>query len=192
VLVVRAVFAGARAHTARPWMGKNAIHAAAPVLARLATHESDVVDVDGLAYREAMQVVRMDGGIPDKYNVVPDTCSLVVNRRFAPCYTPDDAEAQVRSLLRGADAVEVLQAQAGAPPALGEPLVRAFVDAGSLPVRPKLGWTDVARFAGRGVPALNFGPGDPEIAHTRDEHVTRSSLEHAYGVLARFVGLTSS
>jgi succinyl-diaminopimelate desuccinylase len=189
VLVVEARFDGERAHTARPWMGRNAIHRASDVLARLALHESDVVDVDGLEYREAMQVVRIDGGIAGKYNVVPDRCTLAVNRRFAPCYSPADAEEQVAKLLTGADEVTVLQAQAGALPNLTDPLVAEFVRGLDLPVRPKLGWTDVARFAARGVPALNFGPGDPTISHTAGEFVTRASLEHAYDTLARFVGV---
>ena len=140
----------------------------------------DLVDVDGLEYRESLQVVRVDGGIEGKHNVVPDSCAIVVGRRFAPCYTVDDAEEQVRSLLEGADAVEVLQAQPAAPPNLTNPLVAEFVEGLALPVRPKLGWTDVARFASRGVPAVNSGPGDPEIAHTAGELVTRDSIERAY------------
>ena len=187
-LIVRARFDGERAHTARPWMGRNAIHRAAPVLARLADHEADTVDVDGLAYRESLQVVRIEGGIADKHNVVPDVCTFVVNRRFAPCYRAADAELQVRALLDGADDIEVLQSQPAAPPNLANPLVADFVEGLSLPVRPKLGWTDVA-FASRGVPALNFGPGDPTIAHTAGEFVTRESLEQVYATLARFVGV---
>jgi len=115
--------------------------------------------------------------------------SLLFTRRFAPCYSPADADAQVRPLLEGADSVEVLQSQPGALPNLTNPLVSAFVDDLGLPVRPKLGWTDVARFASRGIPALNFGPGDPEIAHTAGELVTRDSIERAYATLARFVGV---
>ena len=134
-------------------------------------------------------MVRIEGGIPDKHNVVPDRCTLVVNRRFAPRYTPAEAEAQVRALLDGADAIEILQAQPAAAPNLANPLVDEFVRGLELPVRPKLGWTDVARFASRGVPALNFGPGDPTIAHTQGEFVTRESVEHAYATLASFVGV---
>jgi succinyl-diaminopimelate desuccinylase len=189
VIVVEARFDGARAHTARPWMGRNAIHRASEVLARLARHESDVVDVDGLAYRESLQVVRVEGGIAGKFNVVPDGCTLAVGRRFAPRYTEAEAENQVRVLLDGADAVEVLQSQPAAAPNLTNPLVAEFVDAVGLDVHPKLGWTDVARFASRGVPAVNFGPGDPEIAHTPGEHVTRASIEHAYAALSGFVGV---
>jgi succinyl-diaminopimelate desuccinylase len=118
-----------------------------------------------------------------------DQCTIVVNRRFAPRYSAEDAEAQVDELLVGADSVRVLQAQPGALPNLGDPMVAGFVRGLGLSVRPKLGWTDVARFAARGIPALNFGPGDPAIAHSAEEHVTRRSLEQADAVLSRFLGL---
>jgi succinyl-diaminopimelate desuccinylase len=189
VLVAKAGFDGERAHAARPWMGSNAIHTAADVLARLAEHETDTVDVDGLQFRESFQVVGIEGGVQGKHNVVPDRCTITVNRRFAPKYTPDEAEAQVRELLEGADDIEILQAQIAAPPNLTDPLVHEFVTGLSLPVRPKLGWTDVARFAALGVPALNFGPGDPEIAHTQGEFVTRESIDRCFDVLGRFVGV---
>ena len=101
----------------------------------------------------------------------------------------DEAEAQVEKLLDGADAVEVINASPAAPPNLGHPLVAEFVEVLGLDVEPKLGWTDVARFASRGVPAVNFGPGDPEIAHTAGELVTRASIERCYAAFARFLGL---
>jgi succinyl-diaminopimelate desuccinylase len=189
VLVAKAGFDGERAHAARPWMGSNAIHSASEVLARLAEHQTDTVDVDGLQFRESFQVVGIEGGITGKHNVVPDRCTLTVNRRFAPKYTPEEAEAQVRELLEGADDIEILQAQMAAPPNLTDPLVDEFVSGLSLPVRPKLGWTDVARFAAMGIPALNFGPGDPEIAHTQGEFVTRQSVEQCHDVLGRFLGV---
>jgi succinyl-diaminopimelate desuccinylase len=189
VLVAKAGFDGERAHAARPWMGSNAIHTASEVLARLAEHETDVVDVDGLEFRESFQVVGIEGGVQGKHNVVPDRCTITVNRRFAPKYTPGEAEAQVRELLEGADDIEILQAQIAAPPNLTDPLVDEFVSGLALPVRPKLGWTDVARFAALGIPALNFGPGDPEIAHTQGEFVTRQSIDRCYDVLGRFVGV---
>lgn len=186
-LHVRATFRGARAHSARPWMGTNAIHRASDVLARLAAHEADTVDVDGLPYRESLQVVRIEGGIAN--NVVPDVCSIVVNRRFAPAYSVDEATAQVNLLLEGADEIEVINASPAAPPNLWAPLVAELIGTFDLGVRPKLGWTDVARFAAHGVPALNFGSGDPEIAHTAGEHVTRESLDGCYAVLGRFLGV---
>ena len=104
-------------------MGTNAIHRASEVLGRLARHEPDVVDVDGLEYRESLQVVRIDGGIAGKFNVVPDHCAFAVGRRFAPSYTEAQAERQVRVLLDGADSIEVLQSQPAAPPNLTNPLV---------------------------------------------------------------------
>jgi len=193
-LIVRAEFDGERAHTARPWMGLNAIHRASAALSRVAAHESDTVMVDGLEFRESLQAVRIEGGVMGKHNVVPDACALVLNRRFAPAYTAEDAFEQVGLLLAGpngdgADRIEVLQAQPAAAPNLANPLVAEFVQGLELPVRPKLGWTDVARFASRGVPAVNFGPGDPTIAHTAGELVTRESVERCYEVLARFVGV---
>ncbi|HMG26009.1 MAG TPA: succinyl-diaminopimelate desuccinylase [Acidimicrobiia bacterium] len=188
-LHLRAHFDGERAHSARPWQGSNAIHAAAEALHRLAGHESDTVTVDGLPYRESLQVVRIEGGVAN--NVVPDSCTVVVNRRFAPRYSVVEAQAQVEKLLAGADRIEVVNASPAAPPNLDHPLVAEFVDTLGVGVEPKLGWTDVARFASRGVPAVNFGPGDPDVAHTADERVTRASVEQCYAALGRFVGLAA-
>ncbi len=143
--------------------------------------------VDGLPYRESLQVVRIEGGVAN--NVVPDECTIVVNRRIAPGYSVDEARAQVEKLLEGADRVEVINASPAAPPNLGHPLVAEFVEVLGLDVEPKLGWTDVARFASLGVPAVNFGPGDPDVAHTADEQVTRASVEQCYAALARFLGV---
>lgn len=186
-LHARATVRGQRAHTARPWMGSNAIHAMAELLTRVASCESETVIVDGLEYREALQAVRIEGGIAN--NVVPDECRLVVNRRFAPSRSVDEVIAATRALLAGADEVEILNVSPAAPPNLTDPLVAEFVGTLDLAVRPKLGWTDVARFASRGVAALNFGPGDPTLAHTAGEHVTRGDVEGCFNVLAHFVGL---
>jgi succinyl-diaminopimelate desuccinylase len=184
-LHLQASFDGERAHSARPWLGRNAIHRAAEVVARVAGYESDTIEVDGLPYREALQVVGIEGGVA--HNVVPDACSFVVNRRFAPAWSIDEARGQVEAVLAGADRIEMLNASPAAPPNLTDPLVADFVDTLGLSVRPKLGWTDVARFAARGVPALNFGPGDPQVAHTARELVTRASVERAYDVLRQFL-----
>jgi len=145
--------------------------------------------VDGLRYRESLQAVRIEGGVAN--NVVPDECTIVVNRRFAPEYSVDEARAQVEKLLDGADRIEVINASPAAAPNLGHPLVAEFVGVLGLDVEPKLGWTDVARFASRDVPAVNFGPGDPDVAHTADERVTRASVEQCYAAFARFLGLAA-
>lgn len=186
-LHARATMRGQRAHTARPWMGSNAIHAMSELLATVAAFEPETVIVDGLEYREALQAVSIEGGVAN--NVVPDECRLTVNRRFAPNRSIADVEGEVRGLLAGADEVEILSASPAAPPNLESPLVAEFVGTLDLAVRPKLGWTDVARFAARGVPALNFGPGDPTLAHTAGEQVTRGDVEGCFNVLAHFVGL---
>jgi succinyl-diaminopimelate desuccinylase len=191
-LHLRAEFDGARAHSARPWMGANAIHRAADVLSRLAAYEArsvdeQVVSVDGLGYRESLQVVRIEGGVAN--NVVPDSCAIVVNRRFAPAYSIEEAREQTELLLAGADRIDLLNASPAAPPNLTNPLVAEFVGTLDLAVRPKLGWTDVARFAAHGIPALNFGSGDPEIAHTQGEFVTREAVEGCHAVLAHFLGI---
>jgi succinyl-diaminopimelate desuccinylase len=184
---VRATYTGARAHSARPWMGENAIHKVAPVLARCAAFGTPTVEVDGLAYREALQVVRIDGGVAN--NVVPDSCHLVVNRRVAPSRAVEVAIAELYEFLGDADTLEVLNASPSAPPNLAHPLVAELIGSGPLGVRPKLGWTDVARFAAHGIPACNFGPGDPELAHTAAERVERVELVRCAEVLEAFVGV---
>jgi len=185
---VRATFDGARAHSARAWMGANAIHRAAPLLARIAAFEAATVPVDGLDYREGLQVVRIEGGVAN--NVVPDRCSIVVNRRYAPNRSLDDAVEELRAICSDADHIEVVSASPAAAPNLFHPLVAELIGVYNLPVRPKLGWTDVARFASHGIGALNLGPGDPELAHTARECVERSDLDGCAAVLGSFLGLS--
>lgn len=181
----RLTFNGLRSHSARPWMGLNAVHRAAPTLARIAACEAPTVTVDGLAYRESLQVVRVQAGVAN--NVVPDRCEIIVNRRYAPACSFEDALEQTRALFEDADQVEIVSASPAAAPNLMHPLIKSLVAVGELDVRPKLGWTDVARFTQHGIAAVNFGPGDPELAHTADERVERSDLEHCLRVLSAFV-----
>jgi succinyl-diaminopimelate desuccinylase len=182
---VRATFLGARAHSARPWMGVNAVHRAAPMLGRIASHVAPVVNVDGLAYRESLQIVRVDAGIAN--NVVPDRCDIVVNRRYAPACTFAEALAQTRALFDDADEVEIVSASPAAAPNLTHPLIAELIGTGALGVRPKFGWTDVSRFTRHGIAAVNYGPGDPELAHTADERVDRAELNECLRVLTAFV-----
>jgi succinyl-diaminopimelate desuccinylase len=186
---VKAVFHGERAHSARPWKGVNAIHRAAPLLAEVANFPAETVLVDGLEYREALQVVRVGGGVAN--NVVPDRCEVVVNRRYAPSRTLEAAVDEITRLCAdsGADEVDVMNASPAAPPNLSSPLIAEFVGVLDLGVRPKLGWTDVARFTQHGIPAVNFGPGDPQLAHTADERVDRADLDGCARVLSSFLGL---
>ena len=175
---------GMRAHTARAWMGVNAIHAMGAVLRTLADYEPRRVEIDGCHYREGLQAVGVRGGVAG--NVVPDESVLTVNHRFAPDRTPQQAEAHLREVFTGHD-VTVVDHAPGALPGLTAPLARKLIAAtGGTPVA-KLGWTDVARFAAAGIPAVNFGPGDPTLAHTKAEHVPAAQITACAAVLRRFI-----
>ncbi|WP_433268568.1 succinyl-diaminopimelate desuccinylase [Actinosynnema sp. CS-041913] len=176
---------GVRAHTARGWMGVNAIHAVGEALRRLEGYQARTVDIDGCVYREGLQAVKIEGGVAG--NVVPDGCVLTVNHRFAPDRTPEQAEQHLREVFEGFD-VTVTDSSAGALPGLHAEAARELVRAaGGTPVA-KLGWTDVARFAALGMPAVNFGPGDPTLAHTRQENVPVNQIRQCREVLRRFIG----
>lgn len=186
---------GARAHTARPWMGRNAIHRLSPVIDRIATWEPRRPVLDGCEYREAMQVVKVDGGMGN--NVVPDRATVTINHRFAPDHSVDKATEIVRAVIGNAvlddDATfEVVDASPGALPSLGHPLLKKLASMVGDAPRAKLGWTDVSFFAARGIPAVNFGPGDPTIAHTAGEYVVRSEIDRAHDVLRRLITAEAS
>lgn len=176
--------AGHRAHSARSWLGDNAIHRLAPILARLAAYEPRSVEIDGCTYREGLNAVRVDGGVAG--NVVPDVASVTVNFRFAPDRTEAQALAHVREAFEGYDLV-VTDSSPGALPRLDQPAARAFIEAVGSPPSAKYGWTDVARFAALGVPAVNFGPGDPNLAHTREESVEIALITRTTEVLRAYL-----
>jgi succinyl-diaminopimelate desuccinylase len=175
---------GRRAHTARAWMGDNAVHAMGEVLRRLSGYRAREVDIDGCHYREGLQAVRIGGGVAG--NVVPDECVLTVNFRFAPDRSGEQALAHLREVFDGFEST-VTDLAPGALPGLSAPLARQLLAAtGGTPVA-KLGWTDVARFAALGMPAVNFGPGDPTLAHTQQEHVPAAQITACADVLRRFL-----
>ena len=175
---------GVKAHSARPWMGENAIHKMGEVLVKLAAHTPDEIEVDGLVYRESLNAVMASGGIAT--NVIPDECQITVNYRFAPSKSAADAEAHLRDFFAGHELVVVDVAE-GARPGLDLPEAAAFVAAvGSTP-KPKYGWTDVARFSALGIPAVNFGPGDPNKAHADDENVPVSQIYACETALAKWL-----
>jgi succinyl-diaminopimelate desuccinylase len=165
---------GVRAHSARAWVGENAIHQAAPVLARLAAYEPAAISVEGLVYREGLNAVRIGGGVAS--NVIPDLCEIEVNYRFAPSRDAAEAEQHVRDVFEGFE-VEVTDLALGARPGLDAPLAREFLAAVGAEPRPKYGWTDVARFSSFGVPAVNYGPGDPQLAHHDEERVPLAQID---------------
>ena len=159
---------GERAHSARSWKGSNAVHAAAEILNRLTDYTAREVEIDGLLYREGMNAVGISGGVAG--NVVPDEARVSVNYRFAPDVDEKQALAHVQELFDGFEVV-VTDTAPGALPGLDHPAAAAFVEAIGVTVKPKYGWTDVAQFTQLGIPAVNFGPGDPMFAHKADEHV---------------------
>ena len=182
---VEVTMAGERAHTARGWMGRNAIHRLGPVLAAVAGYEPRRPVISGCEFREGLECVQVAGGVAG--NVVPDEAVLTINHRFAPDRTPEQAEAHVRSVIEPqmapGDRLEMVDAAPPADPGLDHALLEAVVGNSGAPPRAKLGWTDAAFFASRGVPASNFGPGDPLLAHTSHEHLDRHSLEKVHRVL---------
>ncbi|HYN94690.1 MAG TPA: succinyl-diaminopimelate desuccinylase [Pilimelia sp.] len=178
--------AGRRAHSARSWLGENAIHAMGEALRRLAAYEARTVTIDGCTYREGLNAVWVNGGVAG--NVIPDTCEIQVNYRFAPDRSVAAATAHVAEVFAGFE-VAVSDSAPGALPGLGSAPAREFLAAVGTPPAAKLGWTDVSRFAALGIPALNFGPGDPNLAHTREEHVELSKIRAGAGVLRRWLAV---
>jgi succinyl-diaminopimelate desuccinylase len=172
--------AGERAHSARSWKGVNAIHQAADVLGRLNRYDARRPVIDGLEYHEGLNAVLISGGVAT--NVIPDECVVTVNYRFAPDRSEAEAVDFVRDFFDGFE-VTVTDSAPGALPGLDVPAAKAFVESVGADVRPKFGWTDVARFTGLGVPAVNFGPGDPSFAHKQDEHVPIAQIQRCEQVL---------
>ena len=164
---------GVAAHSARAWMGHNAIHDAGALLQLLAAHVPAQVDVDGLTYREGLNAVAISGGIAG--NVIPDRCRIEINYRFAPDKSAAEAEAYVRGVLPGFE-LEVTDVAIGARPGLDQPAAAEFLAALGAEASAKFGWTDVARFAEMGIPAVNFGPGNPSKAHADDEFCPASEV----------------
>jgi len=177
---------GIRAHSARSWLGDNAIHKLGDVLARLKAYQPRDVDIDGCVYREGLSAVRIDGGVAG--NVIPDAASVTVNFRFAPDRSVDQALEHVHEVFDGLDVhIEQTDAAAGALPGLSKPAAAALVQAAGGQVRAKYGWTDVARFAALGIPAVNYGPGDPNLAHRADERVETAKITATTDMLRRYL-----
>jgi succinyl-diaminopimelate desuccinylase len=177
---------GTRSHSARPWLGDNAIHKLGAVLDRLAGYQARTVEIDGCAYREGLSAVRIDGGVAG--NVIPDAASVTVNYRFAPDRSVAEALQHVHEVFDGLDVrIEQTDAAAGARPGLSEPAAKALVEAAAGQVRAKYGWTDVSRFAALGIPAVNYGPGDPNLAHRRDERLPVEQITAAAEMLRRYL-----
>jgi succinyl-diaminopimelate desuccinylase len=177
--------AGRRAHSARAWRGRNAIHEAGPILEVLRGYTPREPDVDGLTYHEGLNAVGIRGGVAG--NVIPDECVVTVNFRFAPDRSVEQAADHVREVFGGWP-VAITDAAPAARPGLGAPAAASLLAAVGGQPRAKLGWTDVARFAGLGIPAVNYGPGDPELAHTPHEHVETAQIRECEQRLRTWLG----
>jgi succinyl-diaminopimelate desuccinylase len=178
---------GERAHSARSWKGLNAIHKAAEVLRRLNEYDARRPVIDGLEYHEGLNAVLISGGVAT--NVLPDEAVVTVNFRFAPDRSEAEALDFVRDFFDGFD-VTVTDSAPGALPGLDVPAAKAFVEAVGGEVNPKFGWTDVARFTGVGIPAVNFGPGDPSLAHKQEEFVPIEQIIRCEQTLRSWLGVS--
>jgi succinyl-diaminopimelate desuccinylase len=175
---------GKRAHSARSWMGQNAIHGAGGILDVLRSYQPREPQVDGLTYREGLNAVGIAGGVAG--NVIPDECAVTVNYRFAPDRGEEQAAAHVREVFAGYQ-VEITDSAPAARPGLDHPAAAALLAAVPGAPRAKLGWTDVARFAVLGMPALNYGPGDPMLAHSKQEHVPVAQIAECEATMAAWL-----
>jgi succinyl-diaminopimelate desuccinylase len=181
---VEIAFSGIKAHSARPWMGSNAIHKLGGVLNILNAYMPEELEVDGLVFRESLNAVSVSGGIAS--NVIPDQALLTLNYRFAPSRSVAEATEYLRNMFLDFE-FTVVDSAAGARPGMNSPEAKAFVEAVSAAVNPKYGWTDVARFSEMGIPAVNYGPGDPNKAHADDENVPASQIYACEAGLRKFL-----
>ncbi|MBF4766509.1 succinyl-diaminopimelate desuccinylase [Nocardioides agariphilus] len=184
-LRVDVIARGERAHSARSWKGVNAIHRAGEILDRLNAYQARMPVIDGLEYHEGLNAVFVNGGVAG--NVLPDVCTVSINFRFAPDRSEAEAAAYVKELFAGFEC-EITDSAPGALPGLDRPAAKEFVEAVGGEVNPKFGWTDVARFSALGVPAVNFGPGDPMLAHKQEEFVPLEQVYRCEAVLRTWLG----
>jgi succinyl-diaminopimelate desuccinylase len=186
----RVAFRGASAHSARPWMGDNAIHRALQGLAPIAALEPNDVEIQGLVFREVLSVTGIEGGIAS--NVIPDRAVAALNFRYAPDRSPAEGEARLRELVGAAGELEIVGNSPPAHVAAESPLVQSLRELGAFALEPKQAWTPVAEFAGQGLDAVNLGPGATRYAHTRDERVEIEALRRTYDALLRFAGTVAA
>jgi succinyl-diaminopimelate desuccinylase len=172
------VFTGEPAHSARPWLGENAITKASGFLSEMGSLQPEPHVIGGLEFLEVISVTTAHGGIAR--NVIPGEFVMNVNYRFAPDREPEDAVARLHEACSGADRVEVTDLAPAGSVDLDHPLFRSLIEQTRAPVQGKQGWTDVAQLSAAGIPAINFGPGEPALAHKPGESVRISDLSWVY------------
>ncbi len=175
---------GRAAHSARSWLGRNAIHGLSDVLERINAYDAREVDVEGLTYREGLNAIRVSGGVAG--NVIPPSASIEINYRFAPDKSPDQALTELRRVFDGYS-FELTDMSPAARPGLDREIARDFVNSVGATPKPKYGWTDVARFSALGIPAVNYGPADPALAHTDHEYCPANQLDTCANGLRRWL-----
>jgi len=183
-LNARIVFHGTSAHSARPWLGDNAIMRAVEGLVPLASLEPNDVEIDGLVFREVLSVTQIAGGIA--MNVIPAVAEATLNFRYAPDRSPQAAETRLRELVDGSGELVLLENSPPARVSASSPLVQTLRRTGDFALEPKQAWTPVAQFSEQGLDAVNLGPGTTRYAHTTDERVSITELERTYEALALF------
>ena len=179
------VIPGVSSHSARPWMGENPFFKLKELSEFLSKNEIKDYEIDGLIYKQVITVTRINGGVAN--NVTPPDITLNVNFRFVPSFSAEDAEKYITDELQKFGNVSVKDISVGALPNKNLDIINDFINSTGLKVTPKQGWTDVARFTNDGIPALNFGPGDPLLAHTSDEFVIKNEILESYEILNKFL-----
>lgn len=182
----RVGFVGEPGHSARPWRAENAVTKAGPFLTMMHGLEAEPHPIEGLDFKEVMSVTRATGGVAN--NIIPGRFDLNVNYRFSPDRTMADAIERLRQVCAEADDFEVVDTAPAAYPEISHPLFSLLIESTAAPVAHKQGWTDVAQFAERGVPAINFGPGETALAHKPGESIDLSDLDWAHQVLLDTLG----
>ena len=178
VMNAKVVFIGKSSHSARPWWGENAISKAGAWLSKMHTRRPDPVNLDGLVFKEVMSVTLARGGLAA--NIIPPRFEMNLNYRFGPHRTTAEAEEEVRRVCREADQVEIVDSAPSGRVVTDHPLVTELAEAAGVGIGSKQGWTDVARLTARGIPSINFGPGETSQAHTADESMPLDHLALVY------------
>ncbi len=176
---------GIAAHSARPWVGENPIYKIGDISKKVSDNEITLLDIEGLEFKQVLSITKVSSGIAN--NVIPDEAILNINFRFSPEMTNDDAQNFINNMFSEFGEIEITSSSEGAMPNIENSNIKNFISSTGLSPNPKQAWTDIARFYSHGIASVNFGPGDPLLAHTADEHVSKKQLLESYELLMNFL-----
>ena len=176
---------GIAAHSARPWVGENPIYKIGDISKKVSDNEITLLDIEGLEFKQVLSITKVSSGIAN--NVIPDEAMLNINFRFSPEMTNDDAQNFINNMFSEFGEIEITSSSEGAMPNIENSNIKNFISSTGLSPNPKQAWTDIARFYSHGIASVNFGPGDPLLAHTADEHVSKKQLLESYELLMNFL-----